>query len=80
MDESRRITNEKPVSFHPITLEQAVSGLLKVKSPTQEKKAKPKESQSPENGRSLVRRNLFVPCVSLTSGTTIARCRTASGQ
>jgi len=32
----------KPVSFHPLTLEQAVSGLLKVKPPTPKKKAKPK--------------------------------------
>lgn len=31
----------KPVSFHPLTLEQAVSGLLKVKPPAKVQ-AKPK--------------------------------------
>jgi hypothetical protein len=29
----------KPVSFHPLTLEQAVSGLLKVKPPAPKKSA-----------------------------------------
>jgi hypothetical protein len=37
----------KPVSFHPLTLEQAVSGLLKVKPPAPKKKAKPKTKKSP---------------------------------
>jgi hypothetical protein len=32
----------KPVSFHPLTLEQAVSGLLKVKPPAPKKSAKSK--------------------------------------
>ncbi len=30
----------KPISFHPLTLEQAVSGLLKVKPPAPKKQTK----------------------------------------
>lgn len=43
--EKEKITNEKPVSLHPLTLEEALEALLRTKPP-KEKKKKPKENNS----------------------------------